>query len=197
MHNYTTTGSITHIQLKQMTSTNRNFIRTIRSFHLPSKKQCNLQVTRPRPSWLNSWIWCGLPPRAAHSWTICLVVVTVNEVRAPRPSWRAGCRPYRRKSTRIHPGRAWHMNRNSSPRCSAKLARMQYQTPVSKGWDLISMHRIAIRNRTDEMRKLRTNSQNMQLYDQVCGWNAQDGPKFVCFDAWRFSTIGCRMNWHK
>jgi len=151
-----------------------------------------MQFTRPRPSWLNNWIWCELSQELRifmNHLSIAGRLVAVNEARAPRLSWRAGCGPYRRKNTRIHPGRAWHMNRNSSPRCSAKLTRKQYQTPVSKGWDLISTYS------GTGLQEGRANWGNcgqiigiryMWLYDHIWRWIARGGPRFGCLVAWRF-----------
>jgi hypothetical protein len=72
-----------------MTPIYRTFIRTIRSFHLPLKKQCNLQVTRRQGLGLADWtaeFGVRVTTSCALMNTICLVVVPVNEVRAPRQS---------------------------------------------------------------------------------------------------------------
>jgi hypothetical protein len=95
---------------------------------IDSKRQsCNLQFPAEQ------FVHLGCP----HTITVhkirepfCLVIVIRG--RAPQPSWTAVYRPYQRKNTRIRPWHAWHMNRNLSLRCSAKLTRKQCRTPVSK-----------------------------------------------------------------
>lgn len=129
----------------EIANANEPDIRIIRGFHGIWR---NDAIYMLHVTWLSTCSWAALKKFTNH-----LSVHRELVRRAQPPSWRAGYRPYQQKSTRIHRGHAWHMNRNSSPRCSAMLARKQYRTPAKKGWAQISKYRNALRNRTKQTNK--------------------------------------------